>query len=419
MAVLAAASPVTETEPNGFDTPAPQAMGALGAGGFQVTGSLDPTSADGLDPADRDGYSFTMEAAGPVSATVDDGGAGKTFLLALSREDAGGPVILASALGPAPLTLASGSLATGETYRVGVAALSDGTALPYTLDLLPQDALPPWTAAPCPGDVPEAEPNGDLALATDLGDYTGVLCGAGSIAEVAPPGSGLDGDPDLFRFRNVLAVPAKLVVNADPGTLRVTISSLGLGTLDAVVEDTFGIYREIATPTLLPGMTYVVAIRGEQGTAPLDYDFHLEPDSPPPPPPPEPIALTKGRIRLAPGPSFRVTGTFAKGTGAGLAAGIPFHYKVRGLEETFGTGVLRRTGGGVLKYRAPKGTPGLKALVFHPAKGRLVLRGAGIDFLNVDPTDPRVEVEVGLGTMLFLGSEPGRFSPNGAVLRLE
>jgi len=420
LTVLAAAAPVAEVEPNGFTTPSPQDLGVLGAAGLQVTGALDPTSPTGLDPGDRDGFSFTMEADGAVSATVDDGGAGKVFVLALSREEAGGPVQIAAVTGPAPLNLSRPGLVTGTTYRIGVAALSDGAPLPYTLDVLPENALPPWTGAPCPGAVPEAEPDGDAATATDLGDFTGILCGEGDLAEVAPPGSGLPGDPDVFRFRQVLQVPVRIVISADPGTVRVTLHALSFVGLAPVAEKAFGAYSEIDVGTLQPGQTYYVEIRAEQGTAPVGYQFHLEPIAPPPPPPPQPLDLYRTRVRTFPGFQFRVLGQFAPGLGAGLADGVPFSYRVRGLEEAFGAGSLRMIRGGRLRYRAPRGVLGLRSITFDPGLGRVLLKGRGVDLNGIlDPTDPMLPVDLEFeGGLHLTAAEEGEFNLTGVVLRV-
>src|SRR5688572_11917780 len=95
LAVAAAAVPVLETEPNGFTTPGPQSVGTVGAAGLTVTGTIDPTSPTGLSPGDDDGFSFTMEAEGPLRAIVDDG-AGGTFVLALGEETGSGLVLRAA-----------------------------------------------------------------------------------------------------------------------------------------------------------------------------------------------------------------------------------------------------------------------------------------------------------------------------------
>lgn len=418
-AVLAFADPVGEVEPNGFSTPDPQAVGVLGAAGIQVQASLDPTSPSGADPGDRDGFAFTMEAAGPLTAVVDDGGSGKTFVLALAREDVGGLVQLAASQGPAPLTLSCPALATGVVYRVGVAAYSDGTALPYELALSAASSLPTWTGAPCAGFIPESEPNGDGVAANDLGDFTTVICAEGVQSLVSPPGSGDPADPDFFLFRNVLPTPCRFTFEADPGTLKVTIHRLGFVGPFPFVEKVFGGFAEIDTPALLPGMSYLVEVRAEQGTAPIAYRFHFEPVAPPPPPPPEPADLLRGRLRLSPAPSFRLSGTFEVGLGGELEAGVPVSFQVRGLEGEVASGVLTQTRRGKLRYRAPKGTPGLRALDFDPFRGRFSVRGAGVDLQGqVLPGDPVLSVLIDFGDVSVLASEEGEFSPDFQVLRV-
>jgi len=417
--LAAAAPPIGEVEPNGFTTPAPQAVGVLGAAGIQVQGTLDPTSPSGGDPGDRDGFSFTMEAAGPFTAVVDDGGAGETFVLALVGDGPGGPVLLASSQGPAPLTLSRPGLETGVDYRVGVAAFSDGAPLAYDLSLTAESTLPPWTAAPCPGYAPEAEPNDGGPTATDLGDFTGILCAEGIQSAVSPPGSGDPADPDFFLFRNVLPTPVRFVFDADPGTLKVTIHFLGFVGPFPWIEDTFGGHREILTPALEPGGSYFVDVRAEQGTAPIAYRFHMEPSAPPPLPPPEPLELSRARLRLAPGPSFRLKGTFQPGIGVDLGAGAPFTWRVRGLEGSVVSGEMRLTRRGKLRYRAPRGTPGLKALDFDPLRGRFSLRGKGLDLQGeYEPLDPEVLVHLDLDGTRLEAIEAGLFSRDGRVLRV-
>jgi hypothetical protein len=417
--LAAAADPVAEVEPNGFSTPDPQALGVLGAAGLEVSGALDPTSENGADPGDRDGFSFTMEAAGPLTAVVDDAGAGRTFVLALAREDEGGVVQIASVQGPAPLTLSCPGLEAGPGYRIGVAAFSDGTALPYGLTLSATSSLPAWTGQPCPGFVPEVEPNGDGSRALHLGDFVTVLCAEGVQSLVSPPNSGDPADPDFFMFRNVLPTPVRFVFEADPGTLRVTIHRLGFVGPFSWIEKQFGGYTEILSPALQPGMTYLVEVRAEQGTAPIAYRMHLEPSAPPPPPPPEPADLTRARLRLGPGPAFRLNGTFEPGLGGDLEAGAPVGFVVRGLEGEIAAGVLTQTRRGRLRYRAPRGTMGLRALDFDPFRGRFSLRGAGLDLQGeVEPGDPLVSVLLDFGDLSVLAEEQGEFSPDGLVLRV-
>ena len=419
IALAAFADPVGEVEPNGFSTPDPQAVGVLGAAGIQVQASLDPTSPNGADPGDRDGFSFTMEAAGPLTAIVDDGGAGKTFVLALAREDGEGLVQLASSQGPAPLTLSCPALEAGVGYRIGVAAYSDGSALPYDLSLSAASSLPAWTGLPCPGFVAEAEPNDDGVRALDLGDFTTVICADGAQSLVSPPGSGEPADPDFFLFRNVLPTPCRFTFEADPGTLKATIHRLGFVGTFPWIEKSFGGFTEIDTPALLPGMSYLVEVRAEQGTAPIAYRFHLEPVAPPPPPPPEPADLRRGRLRLSPTPSFRLSGIFEPGLGGDLEAGVPVSFQVRGLAGEVASGVLTQTRRGKLRYRAPRGTLGLRALDFDPVRGRFLVRGSGVDLQGeVEPGDPMLSVLIDFGDLSVLASEEGQFSPDGQVLRV-
>src|SRR5258706_13692090 len=207
----AAAGPgtVPETEPDGFTTPAPQAVGIVGPGGIAVSGTLDPTSPSGQEPGDNDGFSFAVAANGPFRAVVDDG-AGTTFVLGLSVETSSGADLLATVIGPAPLTISRPLLTTGKVYRIGVAALGDGSPLSYSLGLFPEDAVPPWTGESCTGFVPEQEPDDDTASATWLGWFDRTLCGQGDIAVVAPIDSEIVGVIDTFRFRDVLPLPARI-----------------------------------------------------------------------------------------------------------------------------------------------------------------------------------------------------------------
>jgi hypothetical protein len=236
---------------------------------------------------------------------------------------------------------------------------------------------------------------------------------------VSTPGSGDPADPDLFLFRNVLPTPCRFTFEADPGTLKVTIHRLGFVGTFPWIEKSFGGFTEIDTPALLPGMSYFVEVRAEQGTAPIAYRFHFEPVAPPPPPPPEPADLKRGRLRLSPAPSFRLSGTFEVGLGGELEAGVPVSFQVRGLAGEVASGVLTQTRRGKLRYRAPKGTAGLRALDFDPFRGRFSVRGAGVDLQGeVEPGDPVLSVLIDFGDLSVLAAEEGEFSPDGQVLRV-
>ena len=421
MATAAVPGTVTETEPDGFTTPLPQATGVLGPSGISVEGTLDPTSPTGLDPGDRDGFSFAMQADGPFRAVVDDG-AGGTFLLAVAEETADGPRVLAAVLGAAPLTLSRPALSADSSYRVGVAAFADGTPLPYALDLAAEDAIPPWTGETCTAWVPEAEPNGSALDATDLGWFDRVLCASGSVAAVSPPGSGIAGDADTFRFRNVLPVPVRLAVTADPGLVDLEVQQLGFVGPQPLASASFGGATEILLPALQPGADYMVRVSARQGEDPLAYSFHLEPVAPPPRPPPTPLDLGRSLLRLGPGPgrsSFSVRASFEPGVGTGLATGDPFALRLRGWGQSFGEGLLRMDGLGRLRWRSAPGTPGLRTLLLDPFEGTLALRGGGLDLAgSVDPLDPTVSLELAVGDLRFAASEEGEFRPGRRVLRV-
>jgi hypothetical protein len=423
LALGAAAGTVQEQEPDGFTTPLPQAVGVVGTDGITVPGVLDPTSSTGLDPGDRDGFSFTMESAGPLSATVDDGGAGNVFVLALAREDPGGPVQLAAVLGAAPLTLSRPDLEAGPVYRVGVAALGDGSPLPYALDLRPVDSLPPWT-----GDVPQApmqetEPDGSASEAVDLGDFTGVLWAQGSLSTVEPPGSGATGDADTFRFRAVLPAAARVVADASPGLVVLEIQSLVFVGAQPILQVKFGGASEVVLPPLQPGAAYLLRVSAEQGAAPLAYALRVEPWAVPPPPPPEPLEIRRATLRFAEEDarcSFSVRGAFAPGTGLDVLPGAPFSYRVRGLQEAFAEGFLGEDARGRLRYRAPKGSTGLRTLVYDPARGTLSLKGRGLPLDGaVDPADPEVGVEVAIGGTRLAATGEGTFRAGGRRLVLK
>jgi hypothetical protein len=131
------------------------------------------------------------------------------------------------------------------------------------------------------------------------------------------------------------------------------------------------------------------------------------------------VDLTKGFLRFAPGPSFRLSGVFEPGTGGALEAGVPFSYRVRGLEESFGAGVLREGRGGRLRYRAPRGVDGLRLLVLDPFRERLVLKGKGLDIQKDDnPRDPTVEVDLDVDGVRFAAIEEGLLSLDGNAIRI-
>ncbi|NUN53371.1 MAG: hypothetical protein HUU06_11380, partial [Planctomycetaceae bacterium] len=321
---------VPETEPNGFTNPAPLFLGLLGAEGLAVEGTLDPTSPTGLDPGDRDGFSFTAGESGPFAATLE-AAPGTTFLLALAVEGEAGPRSLGAVSGPAPLTLSVPDLEAGGTFRVGVAAFAGGDPLPYTLSLVREDALPPWEGTICAAETVAAEPDGSAGEAGDLGFFTGVLCARGSLETIVPPGFEGAGDEDFLRFRNVLPVAARLRFRADPGLLRLEAYALSFVGLSSIGTAAFGEEGALELPVLAPGADYFVRVYADQGEVPLDWSLVLEPLAGPPEPEAAPLELSAARVRLPePGTSFRVDGTFSPGTGAGLEGGVPFSWGLRG-----------------------------------------------------------------------------------------
>ena len=418
--LLGAAGPVAEVEPDRFD--APQSVGTLGPAGIQVTGSINPTSANGLAPGDDDGFSFTMGAGGSLTATVD-GGAGTTFVLGLATVGAPGGSLLGVVMGPAPLTLAIPGLLAGTDYRVGVTALGSGTAVPYALSLSAADSLPAWSGAESAGPVDEAEPDDTVAGATDLGDYTGPLHGRGTLSSVIPPDpeNPVVGDVDVFRFRNILPVSARLVFQADPGLLVVEVDQLiFLGPLPVAISS-FGEAGEVALPPLHPGAEYLVQIHADQGTAPLAYSFFLEPASPVPPADAEPLAILGASVRLPKGAgrgSFDLLGSFEPGLASQVPDGAVFSYAVRGVGDVFAAGLLEVDDRGRLRYKAPPGTAGLRFLVVDPYGGTFRLRGRGVDWGDAgDPADPTISLELALGDVLLTGTAEG--TGKGRVLRVK
>jgi hypothetical protein len=418
---LAVPVSVPESEPDGFSSPSPQALGVLQGDGFTITGSLDPTSPTGLDPGDRDGYSFTLAADGPFRASIDDG-AGTLYLLAVAEDTVDGPEILAAVLGPAPLTLSRPQLAAGPTYRVGVAAFSDGTPSSYVLDLALENAVPPWTGESCTSFLAESEPNEEFASGTDLGWFERTLCGQGDVAMVSPPDSGIDGDDDVFRFRNVLAVPARIVVNADPGLVDVEVSVLGFVGPAPVHSFSFGGAADVQLPTLEPGSDYSIRFSAQQGTEPLHYSFHLEPVAGPPPSPPVPLELSSALLRLPADPArsrFSIRALFEPGTGDTLEDGAELTLNVRGGEAALAEGKTSLDSLGRLRWKAPPGLDGIRKFLFDPYDGKLTVVGKGVDLQgDLDPADPLVEVLLDFGALRLGGSAEGTFRRKGRVLRL-
>ncbi|MCK6480387.1 MAG: hypothetical protein L6R43_09610 [Planctomycetes bacterium] len=408
-------APVPETEPTGFTTPPPQFLGLLGAEGLAVAGALDPTSPTGLDPGDRDGFSFTTGEAGPLAATLE-AAPGATFLLALAVEGESGPRALGAVSGPAPLTLSVPDLEAGRTWRVGVAAFADGAPLPYTLTLSREDALPPWDGSLCPGETVAAEPDGSAAEAGDLGPFTGVRCARGTLDSVVPPGFEGEGDEDFLRFRNVLPVAARLRFRADPGLLRVEAYALSFVGLSSIGAAAFGEAGALDLPALSPGADYFLRVRADQGEAPLDWSLVLEPLAAPREPEAAPLELTAARVRLQE-PSFRVDGTFPPGTGADLGSGVPLSWTLRGAGGEIGEGVLTQDGRGRLVHRAPAGTPGLRRLILDPLLGRFRMRGGGLPFA-AGAADPLLDLRLTLGGIEMAGEAEAEFRAGGKVLVL-
>jgi hypothetical protein len=422
LAATAAAVAISETEPDGFTTPAPQALGTLGAGGLAVNGVLDPTSPTGLSPGDDDGFSFSMASAGPFRAVVDDG-AGATFVLGLAEETEDGLVLRAAVIGPAPLTLSRPALAAGTVYRLGVAALGDGSPLAYTLSLDLVDAVPPWTGETCPGPVAEVEPNEDTVSATDLGWFERRICGEGDVAVVSPIDSGITGDADTFRFRNVLPVPATLKITADPGTLDVEVSQLIFVGPATIAAATFGSETTLGLPALEPGADYTVRVSARSGEAPVHYSFFIDPVGPENPPAPEPLDLGRTVLKLGPDAKrsrFSFRGTFAAGLGEGLGDGTDLILKLRGGETALASGKLVLDSLGRLVWKAPKGLDGIRSFQFDPYVGTVKVTGRGVDLAgSVDPADPAIYVDMDFGPFRLGTTESGVFSRKGRMLRLK
>jgi len=422
LAALAPAVSVTETEPDGFTSPPPQPLGTMGAGGLSVSGVLDPTSPTGLSPGDDDGFSFSMAADGPFRAVVDDG-AGATFVLGLAEQTASGLVLRAAVIGPAPLTLSRPTLAAGTVFRIGVASLGDGTPRAYTLNLDGVNAVPPWTGLDCAGPVAEAEPNEDASSATDLGWFDRRLCGEGDIAVVSPVESGITGDADTFRFRNVLPVAANLKITADPGTLDVEVSQLTFVGTGIVAAATFGSETTLGLPVLEPGADYLVRISARSGEAPVHFSFFLEPKGPENKPPPEPLDLGRTTIKFgrdAGRTTFSLRATFPAGLGSELDDDTSLVLRLRGGETALASGKLTLDDLGRLVWKAPKGLDGIRRFQYDPFVGTLRLSGRGVDLQgSVDPADPAIFVEMDFGLFRLGTTEDGVFSHRGRMLRVK
>ncbi len=421
LAAAAAAVAVSETEPNGFTTPGPQPVGAVGAAGLNLSGVIDPTSPTGLSPGDDDGFSFTMEADGPLRAIVDDG-AGGTFVLALGEETGSGLVLRAAVIGPAPLTLTRPMLAAGTVWRMGVATLGDGTPRPYTLFMDSEDEVPPWTGETVPAPVPEAEPNDFPVSATDLGWFDRRLWAEGDVAVVSPPESGITGDAEYFRFRNVLPVTATLKITADPGIVDVEVSQLVFVGTATVAAATFGSETTLGLPKLEPGADYLVRVSARTGAAPLHFSIFLEPVGPEPKPPPEPLDLEEAVLRMGPDAArsrFSLRGTFEDGLGVDLDETTSVILKVRGGETALASGKLAFDSLGRLSWKAPKGLTGIRRFLYDPYDGVVRIQGRGVDLAgDVGPGDPAVFVEIDFGEFRLGTTEDGVFSRSGRTLRV-
>ena len=421
IAVAAAAVPVLETEPNGFSTPAPQAVGVVGSGGLSVSGTIDPTSPTGLSPGDDDGFSFTMEAEGPLRAVVDDG-AGGTFVLALGEETGSGLVLRAAVIGPAPLTLTRPLLAAGTVWRMGVATLGDGTPRAYTLSLDPVNEVPPWTGETVPAPVPETEPNDFPVSATDLGWFDRRLWAEGDIAVVSPVDSGITGDAETFRFRNVLPVTASLRITADPGTVDVEVSQLVFVGTSTIAAATFGSETTLGLPKLEPGADYLVRISARSGEAPVHFTLFLEPVGPEQEAPPEPLDIEAAVLKLHPDPArnrFSLRGVFEDGLGTELDDTASVILKVRGGETALASGKLTFDSLGRLEWKAPKGLTGIRRFLYDPYDGVVRIQGRGVDLAgDVEAGDPGIFVEIDFGDFRLGTTEEGVFSRNGRTLRV-
>ena len=215
------------------------------------------------------------------------------------------------------------------------------------------------------------------------------------------------------------ALPKKLVIEEE--RWDALLGPMGRFTSN-FVDVKFGEAGEMTSPPLEPGADYFLRFSAEQGTAPVHYDFHVEPTALPDPPDPEPLDLFRTVLRLAPDAkrsSFTVPARLDPAVVAGVEEGSPFSYRVRGLAESFSKGYLVEDSNGRFRFRGQKGTAGLHSLKFDPVKGVLVLAGKGESLAgSVDPADPTVKVLATLGSLNLAATEQGVFSRKGRVLKI-
>ncbi|MHC4820262.1 MAG: hypothetical protein ACYTDX_00910, partial [Planctomycetota bacterium] len=411
---------VDELEPTSSSVP--QQLGVLD-GGALLTGSLASTTPSGLDPADRDGYAFTLDAEGPLTITLEQlsGSGSPPFTLALVEGEIGSSVQRAAILGEAPLTLSVAKVPADTNLRLLVGAFHDGEALDYGIEITPQASLPTWSGALCDPATEVSEPNDDLLAATDLGDFTGILCAGGSLDAVHPPAAEDESDRDVFIFRNVLPVPARLTVDADPGTTVVTVQQLVFIGVVPVASSRFGERSVLELPALEPGQQYGIEVTAEIGQAPLNYSFRLEPVAPPPPEPPAPLDILKADLRLdgsGQRGAFKIVAEFETQDLGSLFPGETLAWTIRGLEEGPIAGALQVDARGRYVYRAPRGSRGLRRLVMDPETGIAKLKGRRADLRgDVADEDPAINVLLSLGEKRLAGEVEGERSPSGRRLR--
>ncbi len=415
LALAGGGTPVAEVEPDGFTHPLPQPLGAVGPTPVCVEGTLDPTHPTGLEPGDRDGFSFTL--SGDAVAARLTSAVGASFMLALAEDgNEGPPAGIATVVGRSPLSLDVPGLVPGNTYRVGVAVFSDGAPAPYSLVLSAEDLLPPWSGDLCVAPAGETDPDTSLLDGTDLGDFSRILCGAG-VLDAAPPEEGVPGDEDRFRFRNLLPVPARLTVVADPGEVRVVVETLVfVGSVERA-SLSFGDVGVLDLAPLRPGATYVLRLSTPPGSPARAYSFHLEPVAAAPPEPGFPVDLAWARIRLHEDPertSFTVRGTFDPTALPPLDRAAGATVRVRTLRQDLGQSALDEDDLGRLVYRGLPGSAGIRRLVLDPFLGTLLLRGRRGDLGAAG--DGEVRVEIRLGEQALEGGAEAVVRRNGRLL---
>lgn len=415
---LSAEGPILqETEPNGFTVPAPMEVGTPGQDGLRVVGTLSPTSASGLAPGDSDGFAFGVTGGSGDLEVLLESPSPFPFLLALSEIVDGSPRLRAAVLGPSPLRLQLPGPSGEALFKVGVAAFGDGGDAPWELTLSETATFPPWTGAPCAAPAASTEPDGDAIVANDVEDFGGLLCGTGVLGALVDPSGEGEGDVDMFRFRNLLPLPARLLVRADPGTVRVEVDHLNYVGLTPVASRVFGEETALELPVLAPGMEYVVRLSASHGQVPLAYSWHLEPVAIPPEEAATGLALAGGRLRKqteAAGGPWSVDGEFDPTEQGPLLPDGTGEVRVGGVAFPLPAGALEERPSGLLRWRAPPGSEGLRLVRIDPLSGRLRLKGRG----RVVEQEELLRVELERGEFRVGGQAELEPSRNGRVLRV-